>query len=148
MAKKYMLALDQGTTNSRAIVFNKEGEIVAIEQKEIKQFYPQQGWVEQDANEIWATILSVIAGVLSKSNIHPEEIAAIGISNQRETTVIWDKQTGRPIYRAIVWQSRQSASICDRLKEEGYEPFIRKKTGLVIDPYFSASKISWLANII
>ncbi len=146
MEKNYILALDQGTTNSRAIIYNKDGVIVGIEQKEIKQMYPKQGWVEQDANEIWATILSVIAGVMSKWNIRAEEVAAIGITNQRETTVVWEKDTGKPIYHAIVWQSRQTADLCEQLKAAGHEEKVRAKTGLLLDAYFSATKVKWILD--
>lgn len=146
MGKKYILALDQGTTSSRAILFNQQGEIVGIDQKEFQQFFPEPGWVEHDANEIWASILGVMTGVVTKTEIDPKEIACIGITNQRETTVVWDKHTGNPIYHAIVWQSRQTASICEKLKEDGHEETFRKKTGLLIDPYFSGTKVSWILD--
>lgn len=144
--EKFILAIDQGTTSTRAILFNHDREIVNIAQKEFKQFYPQPGWVEQDANDIWVTTLAVIADVIMNSEIKPSQVAAIGITNQRETTIIWDKQTGLPIYHAIVWQSRQSDTICDEWKAKGYEEILRKKTGLRIDPYFSASKITWILD--
>ncbi|MGG3843656.1 glycerol kinase GlpK [Anoxybacillus kestanbolensis] len=143
---KYILALDQGTTSSRAILFNKKGEIVHIAQKELKQHFPQPGWVEHNANEIWGSILAVIATVLSETAIEPKQIAAIGITNQRETTVVWDKQTGQPIYHAIVWQSRQTAQICEQLKQAGYDDIFRKKTGLLIDAYFSGTKVKWILD--
>ena len=143
---KYILALDQGTTSSRAILFNKKGEIVHIAQKELKQHFPQPGWVEHNANEIWGSILAVIATVLSEAAIEPKQIAAIGITNQRETTVVWDKQTGQPIYHAIVWQSRQTAQICEQLKQAGYDDIFRKKTGLLIDAYFSGTKVKWILD--
>lgn len=143
---KYILALDQGTTSSRAILFNKKGEIVHIAQKEFKQHFPQPGWVEHNANEIWGSILAVIATVLSEAAIEPKQIAAIGITNQRETTVVWDKQTGQPIYHAIVWQSRQTAQICEQLKQAGYDDIFRKKTGLLIDAYFSGTKVKWILD--
>lgn len=146
MEKKYVLAIDQGTTSSRAILFNKNGEPVAIEQQEFKQYFPHSGWVEHDANEIWASVLAVIVGVIEKAEISPREIAAIGITNQRETTVVWEKKTGKPIYRAIVWQSRQTASICDKLKEYGFEEIVKRKTGLLIDPYFSGTKVKWILD--
>ncbi|GAE25727.1 glycerol kinase [Halalkalibacter wakoensis JCM 9140] len=146
MKKQYILALDQGTTSSRAILFDKQGKIVAIEQKEIEQIYPQPGWVEHNANEIWASILAVISGLMLKANIDKEEIAGIGITNQRETAVVWDKHTGKPIYHAIVWQSRQTADICEQLKEQGYEETVRKKTGLLIDAYFSGTKVKWILD--
>lgn len=144
--KGYILALDQGTTSSRAIIFNHEGEIVKIAQEEFKQFFPNAGWVEHDANEIWTTILSCIKEVFLKSNIHPTQIKGIGITNQRETTVIWDKQTGKPIYNAIVWQSRQTDNICTELKRAGYEHIFKEKTGLLIDPYFSGTKVKWILD--
>lgn len=143
---KYILALDQGTTSSRAILFNKKGEIVHIAQKEFTQHFPQPGWVEHNANEIWGSILAVIATVLSEAAIEPRQIAAIGITNQRETTVVWDKQTGQPIYHAIVWQSRQTAQICEQLKQAGYDDIFRKKTGLLIDAYFSGTKVKWILD--
>ncbi|MGJ7035369.1 glycerol kinase GlpK [Anoxybacillus eryuanensis] len=142
----YILALDQGTTSSRAILFNKKGEIVHIAQKEFTQYFPQPGWVEHNPNEIWGSILAVIATVLSEAAIEPKQIAAIGITNQRETTVVWDKQTGQPIYNAIVWQSRQTAQICEQLKRAGYDDIFRKKTGLLIDAYFSGTKVKWILD--
>lgn len=142
--EKYIMSLDQGTTSSRAILFNQEGKIVHIAQREFKQYFPQSGWVEHNANEIWSSILSVIATVLSEKNIHPEQIEAIGITNQRETTVVWDKTTGEPIYNAIVWQSRQTAQICNKLIEDGYSDLFQNKTGLLIDAYFSGTKVKWI----
>lgn len=144
--EKYILSLDQGTTSSRAILFNKKGEIVHTAQKEFTQHFPKPGWVEHNANEIWGSILSVIAGVFSESGIKPEQIAGIGITNQRETTVVWDKETGAPIYNAIVWQSRQTSEICDDLKEKGYNGLFREKTGLLIDAYFSGTKVKWILD--
>ncbi|WP_066367297.1 glycerol kinase GlpK [Neobacillus fumarioli] len=144
--EKYILSLDQGTTSSRAIIFNKNGEIVQIAQKEFTQYFPNPGWVEHNANEIWGSILSVIAQVLSVSEIQPEQIAGIGITNQRETTVVWDKETGNPIYNAIVWQSRQTSKICEELKEQGYNDLFRDKTGLLIDAYFSGTKVKWILD--
>ncbi|MBG9449036.1 glycerol kinase [Cytobacillus firmus] len=144
--EKYILSLDQGTTSSRAILFNKKGEIVHTAQKEFTQHFPKPGWVEHNANEIWGSILSVIAGVFSESGIKPEQIAGIGITNQRETTVVWDKETGAPIYNAIVWQSRQTSQICDDLKEKGYNGLFREKTGLLIDAYFSGTKVKWILD--
>ena len=143
---KFILSIDQGTTSTRAILFNKQGEIAHVSQREFKQFYPQPGWVEHNANEIWGSVLSVIASVLTESGSRPEDIAGIGITNQRETTVIWDKQTGQPIYHAVVWQSRQTQGIIDQWKREGWEAEIRKKTGLQLDPYFSASKVKWILD--
>lgn len=146
MSEQYILAIDQGTTSSRAILFDQEGRIVSSAQQEIPQYYPEPGWVEQDASEIWLSVLGVIASALSKAGIKPEQIGAIGMTNQRETTVLWDKESGYPIHRAVVWQSRQSQEICDRLKREGYEQRFRDKTGLLIDPYFSGTKIRWLLD--
>lgn len=146
MPQTYIMALDQGTTSSRAIIFDKNGQVVSSAQQEIKQYFPEPGWVEHDANEIWVSVLAVIAGSLSMAGIGPEQIEAIGITNQRETAVVWDRTTGRPIHRAIVWQSRQSADICEDLKGRGYEELFRQKTGLVIDAYFSGTKIKWLLD--
>ncbi|AMA74434.1 MULTISPECIES: glycerol kinase GlpK [Aneurinibacillus] len=146
MKKKYVLALDQGTTSSRAIVFNKQGKIVTVAQREFSQYFPKPGWVEHDAYEIWGSILAVIAEALSTANISAKEIAAIGITNQRETTVVWDKHTGNPVYNAIVWQSRQTADICEELKAKGYSDMVRDKTGLLIDAYFSGTKVKWILD--
>lgn len=147
LEKKYILALDQGTTSTRAILFNRHGEIEGIAQREFTQHFPHPGWVEHDAQEIWSSTLAVMAEVTAvRSQIQPQEIAAIGITNQRETTVVWDKRTGEPIYHAIVWQSRQTEKICDQLREEGYDEWIRSKTGLLIDAYFSATKIKWILD--
>lgn len=146
MAAGYVLAIDQGTTSSRAILFNHEGRIAAVSQREIKQHFPFPGWVEHDANEIWLSVQGVMAGVLSESKIKPEEVAAIGITNQRETAVVWDRTTGLPIYHAVVWQSRQTAEICEQLKAQGYEELFRRKTGLLIDPYFSGTKVKWILD--
>ena len=144
--KKYIMAIDQGTTSSRAIIFNKKAEIIASSQKEFPQIFPKSGWVEHDANAIWNSIQSVIAEVFIESGIKPNQIASIGITNQRETTVIWDKNTGLPIYNAIVWQSRQSADIANKLVSDGYKNMIHKKTGLVVDAYFSATKVRWILD--
>ncbi|KMM36985.1 glycerol kinase GlpK [Guptibacillus hwajinpoensis] len=147
MEKKYILSLDQGTTSSRAILFNKKGEIVNVAQKEFKQHFPKSGWVEHDAQEIWSSILSVMAQVLSSaSDLSASDIEAIGITNQRETTVVWDKNTGKPVYNAIVWQSRQTAGIVNELKEQGHEEMVRNKTGLLIDAYFSGTKVKWILD--
>ena len=146
MSKKYVMALDQGTTSSRAIIFNHEGEIVKVAQNEFTQYYPKPGWVEHDPMEIWGTQSGVIREVLETAGIRPEEIAAIGITNQRETTVVWDKNTGKPIYNAIVWQCRRTANICDDLKARGLEDYVRENTGLVIDAYFSGTKIKWILD--
>ncbi|PCF49698.1 glycerol kinase GlpK [Staphylococcus delphini] len=142
----YILSIDQGTTSSRAILFNEEGEIVGVAQREFKQHFPKSGWVEHDANEIWSSVLSVMASVLTENNVSANEIKGIGITNQRETTVVWDKETGRPIYNAIVWQSRQTQPICDALKQEGHEQTFRDKTGLLLDPYFSGTKVKWILD--
>ena len=144
--KKYVMAIDQGTTSSRAIIFNKKAEIITSSQKEFPQIFPQSGWVEHDANAIWNSIQSVIAEAFIESGIKPNQIDSIGITNQRETTVIWDKQTGLPIYNAIVWQSRQSADIANKLVNDGYKNMIHQKTGLVVDAYFSATKIRWILD--
>lgn len=143
---EYILSLDQGTTSSRAILFDKAGQIVHIAQKEFTQHFPNPGWVEHNANEIWGSVLAVIAGVLSEANVKPEQIAGIGITNQRETTVVWDKETGVPIYHAIVWQSRQTSKICEDLKSKGYNDLFREKTGLLIDAYFSGTKVKWILD--
>ena len=144
--EKYILSLDQGTTSSRAILFNQAGNIVESAQQEFEQFFPHPGWVEHDANEIWTSVLACIAGVFRKADIGPEEIAGIGITNQRETAVVWDRHTGKPIYRAIVWQSRQTDAICKDLKEQGYEQLFNEKTGLLLDPYFSGTKVKWILD--
>ncbi|MFC3039579.1 glycerol kinase GlpK [Virgibacillus xinjiangensis] len=141
-----MMSIDQGTTSSRAILIDHSGEIVATGQKEFEQFFPRPGWVEHDANEIWTSVLGCIADVLRKSEIEPNQVAGIGITNQRETTVVWDRHTGRPIHKAIVWQSRQTADICRKLEEQGYAEMIRRKTGLLIDPYFSGTKVKWILD--
>jgi glycerol kinase len=142
----YILALDQGTTSSRAIVFDQNANIVAVGQREFQQIFPRPGWVEHDPNEIWATQIAVATEALGRAHLRPRDIAAIGITNQRETTVVWDRETGAPIYNAIVWQDRRTADFCDRLKQEGHESFIRERTGLVIDAYFSGSKVAWILD--
>lgn len=144
--EKYILSLDQGTTSSRAILFNKNGEIVHSAQKEFTQYFPKPGWVEHNANEIWGSILAVVASCLSEANVKAEQIAGIGITNQRETAVVWEKETGQPIYNAIVWQSRQTSDICEELKAKGYEQTVRSKTGLLIDAYFSGTKVKWILD--
>lgn len=144
MANTYIMAIDHGTTSTRAIIFDKDATIVGISQREGSVTYPKPGWVEQDATDIWLQTMAVMADVLSQTKIEPSQIASIGISNQRETTLLWDKETGLPVYNAIVWQSRQTAPICDRWKDVGYEKMVRERTGLRIDPYFSASKIAWI----
>ncbi|CAH0220376.1 Glycerol kinase [Peribacillus sp. Bi96] len=142
----YILSLDQGTTSSRAILFNKSGEVLHIAQKEFTQYFPNPGWVEHNANEIWGSILSVIASCLSEMNVKPEQIAGIGITNQRETTVVWNKETGQPIHHAIVWQSRQTSEICEQLKNDGLDDLFFGKTGLLIDAYFSGTKVKWILD--
>jgi glycerol kinase len=143
---KYIMALDQGTTSSRAIIFNKEGQMLAVKQKEFSQSYPKPGWVEQDPREIWASQMSVMTEVREIMGIRSEDIAAIGITNQRETTIVWDRKTGQPVYPAIVWQCRRTADRISQLKAEGYEDTVREKTGLILDPYFSATKLEWILN--
>lgn len=142
--EKYILAIDQGTTSSRAILLNHDGEIVMSAQKEFPQYFPKPGWVEHDANEIWQSVMSVIADIFIRANIHPNQIQGIGITNQRETTVIWDRHTGLPIYNALVWQSRQTNQITERYQSEALQEMIKNKTGLKVDSYFSATKIIWL----
>ena len=144
--QKYILALDQGTTSSRAIVFDKTGTIVSLAQKEFTQLFPQAGWVEHDANEIWSTQFGVAAEAITKAGLSVENIAAIGITNQRETTIVWDKVTGTPVYNAIVWQDKRTADFCDALKANGTHKLIQEKTGLVVDAYFSATKIKWILD--
>jgi len=146
MQEKYILSLDQGTTSSRAIIFDYEGRIVNIAQKEITQYYPRAGWVEHDPMEIWGTQIGVAREVMETVGIRPEAIAAIGITNQRETTVVWDRNTGKPICNAIVWQCKRTADMCLELKEKGLEDYVRANTGLVIDAYFSATKIKWILD--
>ncbi|HZG14074.1 MAG TPA: glycerol kinase GlpK [Candidatus Bathyarchaeia archaeon] len=142
----YILALDQGTTSSRAILFNRQGEIVHSAQREFTQIFPQPGWVEHNASEIWGSVLAVIATCLSEADVKPEQVSGIGITNQRETTVVWEKETGKPVYNAIVWQSRQTSDICNELKEKGYNDLFRQKTGLLIDAYFSGTKVKWILD--
>lgn len=144
--QEYILAIDQGTTSTRAILFDKNGNAIKTIQKEIEQFFPHPGWVEHDANEIWLQTLACMSEVIIQSAIEPCQIKAIGITNQRETTVVWDKKTGMPIYHAIVWQSRQSDYICDKLKKQGLNEWFKSKTGLIIDPYFSLTKVKWILD--
>jgi len=143
---KYMLALDQGTTSSRAIIFNRQSGIVAIAQKEFTQIYPKPGWVEHDPSEIWETQLKVARAALRKAGLKAQDIAGIGITNQRETTVAWNRATGQPIGPAIVWQDRRTASFCDELRADGMASMIQKKTGLVLDAYFSGTKMRWILH--
>lgn len=144
--KKYVMALDQGTTSSRCIIFDKSGKIKSMAQKEFNQIYPKPGWVEHDPMEIWSSQISVATEAMAKININADEISSIGITNQRETTVVWNKNTGQPVYNAIVWQCRRTADMIDELKEKGMEPYIRKTTGLIPDAYFSATKIKWILD--
>lgn len=144
--KKYVMALDAGTTSNRCILFDKSGKIVSIAQKEFTQYFPKPGWVEHDADEIWSTQLGVAVEAMSKVGATAEDIAAIGITNQRETAIVWDKTTGEPVYNAVVWQCRRTAEFCDQLKEQSYTDMIRRKTGLIIDAYFSATKIRWILD--
>ncbi|MFR4973586.1 MAG: FGGY family carbohydrate kinase, partial [Butyricicoccus pullicaecorum] len=144
--KKYLLALDQGTTSSRAILFDRDQNILAISQRELTQIYPHEGWVEQNPMEIYSSQYAVMVEVLASSGIDPNEVAAIGITNQRETTILWDKETGRPIYNAIVWQCRRTAPLVQELLDQGLGDHIRKTTGLVPDAYFSATKIKWILD--
>ncbi|AUD13132.1 MULTISPECIES: glycerol kinase GlpK [unclassified Planococcus (in: firmicutes)] len=146
MTKDYIMAIDQGTTSSRAVLFNHKGEIVGTGQQEFEQFFPKPGWVEHDANEIWTSVLACMAGALRTADIEANQVAGIGITNQRETAVVWDRNTGKPIYKAIVWQSRQTADICGELKAQGHEELFRKKTGLLIDAYFSGTKVKWILD--
>lgn len=143
---KYLMALDQGTTSSRCIIFNKKGDIISMAQKEFTQYFPKSGWVEHDANEIWASQMGVMAEAMAKNSLEAEDIAAIGITNQRETTIVWDKETGEPVCPAIVWQCRRTADYVEQLKVEGYDKVIKEKTGLVVDPYFSATKLKWILD--
>ena len=141
---KYILTIDQGTTSSRAIIFDHNGRAICVKQMEFKQITPESGWVLHNPDEIYFSVLEVIKAVLNQANLKPTDIDSIGITNQRETTVIWDKDNYQPVYPAIVWQSRQSEAICDDLIAKGYEEMIHQKTGLLINPYFSASKIKWI----
>jgi len=143
---KYILALDQGTTSSRAILFDREGHICGVGQKEFKQFFPKSGWVEHDASEIWSTQIGVAQEALANAGVRASEVAAIGITNQRETVVVWDRKTGKPVHHAIVWQDRRTAGYCDALREAGHEAMVRERTGLLIDPYFSGTKLKWLLD--
>ena len=142
--KKYVMALDAGTTSNRCILFNEKGEMCSVAQKEFTQYFPKPGWVEHDANEIWSTQLGVAVEAMSKIGATAKDIAAIGITNQRETTIVWDKETGEPIYHAIVWQCRRTSEYCDSLIEKGLTEKFREKTGLIIDAYFSGTKLRWI----
>src|SRR5579871_4631057 len=146
MPAPYILALDQGTTSSRAILFDQGGRIRQIAQKEFHQYYPQPGWVEHDPEEIWSSQYGVLAEVLAKAGCTTKDVAAIGITNQRETVIVWERSTGKPIHPAIVWQDRRTAAFCDELKARGLSTRIQEKTGLVIDAYFSATKLKWILD--
>ena len=143
---KYIMALDAGTTSNRCILFNEKGEMCSVAQREFTQYFPKPGWVEHDPEEIWLTQYSVASEAMAKLGVTAADIAAIGITNQRETTIVWDKSTGEPVYRAIVWQDRRTADYCDELRAKGLTDIFRIKTGLVIDPYFSATKIRWILD--
>ncbi|MFM7852501.1 MAG: FGGY family carbohydrate kinase, partial [Flammeovirgaceae bacterium] len=143
---KYIIALDQGTTSSRAVLFSEAGELVAIAQQEFTQIFPQSGWVEHDPEEIWGTQLEVLKKVISENNVPASHIAAIGITNQRETTVVWEKTSGKPVYNAIVWQDKRTAPSCEELKSKGLSQYVRDTTGLVIDSYFSGTKVKWILD--
>ena len=146
MSKKYIIALDQGTTSSRTVLFNEKGKIDGIAQQETEQIYPKNGWVEQNAVEIYQTQLQTFKDVIKEKNIEPSSIVAIGITNQRETTIVWNKKTGKPIYNAIVWQDVRTTAICKELKKQGLDDYVKENTGLVIDSYFSATKIKWILD--
>lgn len=148
MSKKYILSLDQGTSSSRSLLFDKSENIIGAEQKEFNQYYPQAGWVEHDPLEIWDTQIKTTKDLITKTNIDVAEIAAIGIANQRETVILWDKNTGEPIYRAVVWQDKRTADLCNELKKNDWSDYIKENTGLVIDSYFSATKIHWILNVV
>ena len=146
MTKGYILAIDQGTTSSRAIVFDAALHPVASDQREFTQHFPQSGWVEHDPQDLWETVVATMRGAVAKAGITPAQIAAIGITNQRETTLIWDKTTGKPIHRAIVWQDRRTADTCATLRAGGHEAMVSDRTGLLLDPYFSGTKVKWLLD--
>ena len=141
-----LLAIDQGTSSTRAIVFDEELNIVAVEQREFPQLYPRSGWVEHDPEDLWNTTIAAVTGVLAKTGTRAGDVAALGIANQRETAIVWDRATGKPIYNAIVWQDRRTAETCGALKARGLEPEVSAKTGLLLDPYFSATKIAWILD--
>lgn len=143
---KYVMALDAGTTSNRCILFNKKGEMCSVAQKEFTQIFPKPGWVEHDANEIWSSMLGVAVEAMQKVGATAKDVSSIGITNQRETSIVWDKNTGEPIYHAIVWQCRRTSGYCDSLKEKGLTDTFRKKTGLVIDAYFSGTKVKWILD--
>ena len=144
--QKYIVALDQGTTSSRAVILDHDANVVGVSQREFSQIYPQAGWVEHDPMEIWASQSSTLVEVIAKTGVRSDQIAALGITNQRETTIVWNKETGKPVYNAIVWQCRRTADMCEQLKQQGLEEYIRDNTGLVLDPYFSATKVKWILD--
>jgi len=146
MSSKYIIALDQGTTSSRAVLFSEDGSIKGITQQEFTQIFPQSGWVEHNPEEIWASQQQVMLDLIQQNNIQPNQIVALGITNQRETTIVWDKNTGVPVYNAIVWQDKRTADICEQLTADGWENYIRENTGLVIDSYFSGTKVKWILD--
>ena len=143
---RYILAIDQGTTSTRSIVFDDRAQSVASAQTEFAQHYPRSGWVEHDPEDIWRDTLATMRDAIGKAGLRASDIAAIGITNQRETAVVWDRATGKAVHNAIVWQDRRGAPLCARLKEQGHEPLVRRKTGLLLDPYFSGTKLSWLCD--
>jgi glycerol kinase len=145
---KYVLAIDQGTTSSRAIIYDANQSIAGIGQQEFPQYYPKPGWVEHDPEEIWKSVLATCKSALKKAGLKPQDLAAIGITNQRETTIVWDRKTGKPIYNAIVWQDRRTAETCARLKAGGHEKAVNSKTGLLLDPYFSGTKAAWILDTV
>ena len=144
--KKYIMAMDEGTTSARCVIYDKQGNTISSAQREFPQYFPKEGWVEHDATEIWATQISVAQEAMLKHNLNYRDIVALGITNQRETTVVWDKVTGKPIYNAIVWQCRRTSDYAEALKKQGHEEMIRRKTGLIIDAYFSGTKIKWILD--
>ena len=146
MTKSFILALDQGTTSSRAIVFDRRGMARGVGQREFRQYYPQPGWVEHDAGEIWQSQLDVAREALRNAGASAADVAAIGITNQRETTLLWDRASGRPLARALVWQDRRTAPMCDRLRQQGHDRLLQERTGLVLDAYFSGTKLAWLLD--
>src|SRR6185369_10289603 len=144
MAQRLVLAIDQGTTSTRAMLFDSEANVVGSAQRELRQIYPQPGWVEHDPEEIWQAVIEVCREAVTRSHASGADVAAIGITNQRETTVLWDRADGKPVHNAIVWQDRRTADMCDRLRKDGLEDLFRARTGLLLDPYFSATKLAWL----
>ena len=144
MAARHILAIDQGTTSTRAIVFDASGRPVASAQKELPQIFPKSGWVEHDPEEIWRATVEVCRGAVAKAKLEPRALAGIGITNQRETTVVWDRATGKPVHNAIVWQDRRTADLCNELRRAGHEPMVSQRTGLLLDPYFCGTKIAWI----